>query len=177
MDENYTPNPNFFILPKHFCLPHYPYFLDFFHLCLHWDLRVCSPWVWSFIPNQSKKYGGRLTLSPCRFFPMSRLIRFSKYVHEHLSRKRKKFSLVCGLNDLFSNITRISKLVGQEVKKRRRRHSCRAAVIGKTGKNVDLPIFYEKEHREGISDAMLTRRSCLSIIYGCAPDLLNCRAH
>ena len=118
---------------------------------------------------QSKKYGGRLTLSPCRFFPMSRLIRFSKYVHEHLSRKRKKFSLVCGLNDLFSNITRISKLVGQEVKKRRRRHSCRAAVIGKTGKNVDLPIFYEKEHREGISDAMLTRRSCLSKIYGGGP--------
>ena len=120
----------------------YPYFLDFFHLCLHWDLRVCSPWVWSFIPNQSKKYGGRLTLSPCRFFPMSRLIRFSKYVHEHLSRKRKKFSLVCGLNDLFSNITRISKLVGQEVKKRRRRHSCRAVVIGKTVQTAVLSKFW-----------------------------------
>ena len=59
---------------------------------------------------------------------------------------------MCGLNDLFSNITRISKLVGQEVKKRRRRHSCRAAIIDKTGINAVLPRFYGTEHSEGIND-------------------------
>ena len=68
--------------------------------------------------GRSKKYGGRLTLSPCRFFPMSRLIRFSKYVQEHLSRKRKKFSLVCGLNDLFSNITSFINYVRNNVVRR-----------------------------------------------------------
>ena len=89
-----------------------------------------------------KNMGGDWPFLPVDFFPMSRLIRFSKYVQEHLSRKRKKFSLVCGLNDLFSNITRISKLVGQEVKKRRRRHFCRGAVIGKTSKTAVLSIFW-----------------------------------